>query len=75
MSRAITLQNSIGQTLFHLPKVGQLLGRLCSLPGILSDEACYKTLMQCVLWFCVETPGDAVEVKAKSWALVSSVDY
>ncbi|KAI0237148.1 hypothetical protein LSAT2_012366 [Lamellibrachia satsuma] len=64
-----TQLGSVEDVLQTLPQIGQLLGRLCSLPLLLTNETCYKVLMQCVLFFFVSQPRSAIETRAKQWAL------
>ena len=52
------------------PKVGQLLGRLCTLPALLVIPSVYKVLIRCVLCFYTSYPVEDVGKKAKPWALV-----
>ena len=52
------------------PKVGQLLGRLCTLPALLVIPDVYKVLIRCVLCFYSSYPVEDVGKKAKPWALV-----
>ena len=66
---AIYFQGSVEVVLQAFPQVGQLLGRLGTLP--LTSESCYKALMRCFLFFCASQPRSAVEARAKQWALVS----
>ena len=68
----VYLQGSIGNALADLPQVGQLLGRLCTLPLLLACPLFYEALINCVLYFYAHKPASNVEEKAKTWAVVGS---
>lgn len=58
-----------------VPALGQLLGRLCSVPALLQHEPLYTALVRCLLYFCVDHPVTAVETKAQAWAIVSIINF
>ena len=61
--------------LHTLPQVGQLLGRLVSLPALMMDLPLHKALLHCLMVFYREQPQGDVEKRAKAWVLVSTFNW
>ncbi|MEE6459608.1 hypothetical protein FKM82_000669 [Ascaphus truei] len=56
-----------GAAIQSFPAIGQLLGRLCWNPFVVSHEETRKALMCCLCCLHSSEPQNAVEVKANNW--------
>ncbi|XP_076145395.1 Fanconi anemia group C protein [Alosa pseudoharengus] len=64
---ALRLARCASEALENLPFVGQLLGRLCSVPCVTADEESSSLLLQCLWTLFSPTPRSAIELKANDW--------